>query len=122
MPAEPSILIVDDKADLLDLFSAALRRLRYHILTAEDAQTALDILDQQTPVLIMLDLAMPAISGLEVLQHVRADPRFDSTKIMIVTAIPSRMDRQATSMVDRIIAKPVTPSALEQAVIDLIGR
>jgi CheY-like chemotaxis protein len=122
MSAEPSILIVDDKADLLDLFSASLRRLRYRVLTAEDAATALAILEQQTPVLILLDLAMPSVSGLDVLQHVRADPRFNATKIVIVTAIPSRMDQQSTSKVDRIIPKPVTPSALEQAVIDLIGR
>jgi len=122
MPPEPSILIVDDKADLLDLFSASLRHLRYQVVTAQDAQAALDILGQQIPALIMLDIAMPSMSGLDVLHQVRANPRFDSTKIMIVTAIPSRMDQQATSMVDRIIPKPVTPGALEQAVIDLIGR
>ncbi len=122
MPTEPSILIVDDKVDLLDLFAASLRRLRYQVITAQDALAALEILKQHTPVLIMLDLAMPSISGMEVLHQVRADPRFDSTRIMIVTAIPSRMDQKASSMVDRVILKPVTPSALEQAVVDLIGR
>src|SRR5947207_4810882 len=107
MSAEPSILIVDDKADLLDLFSASLRRLRYRVITAQDANTALEILNEHVPALILLDLAMPSVSGLDVLQHVRADPRFNLTKIAIVTAIPSRMDKQSTSMVDRIIPKPV---------------
>jgi two-component system, cell cycle response regulator DivK len=122
MSSQRSILIVDDKADLLDLFSASLRRLPYQVITAQDAETALDILKELTPLLIFLDLAMPSVSGIDVLQKVRADPRFSATKIVIVTAIPSRMDQKATSMVDRIIAKPVTPSMLEQAVIELIGQ
>ncbi|MCC7447030.1 MAG: response regulator [Anaerolineae bacterium] len=121
MAATPSILIVDDKPDLLDLFAASLRRLRYLIITAQDGETAMQILQEQTPLLVLLDIAMPYPGGLEVLHHLRSDPRLNATKVMILTAVPSRLTQDDRGMVDAVVTKPITPRALEAAVVNLIG-
>ncbi len=115
------ILIVDDKPDLLDLFTASLRKLRYHVITAQDGETALHILREQVPRLVMLDIAMPYPGGLEVLHYIRSDSRLDATKVMILTAVPSRLTQNDRDIVDVVITKPITPHALEAAVVDLIG-
>ncbi len=120
MMSTPSILIVDDKPDLLDLFTASLRRLPYRLITATSGDAALEILEQETPALILLDIAMPRTSGLEVLHQIRQVPRLDATRIIIVTAVPSRVEREDANLFDRLIAKPITPRALEQAVIEVL--
>ncbi len=117
----PSILIVDDKQDLLDLFSASLRRLPYRIITAPSGDAALAILEEETPVLILLDIAMPRTSGLDVLHQVRQVPRLDTTRIMIVTAVPSRLEREDMALIDRVVTKPITPRALEQSVLEVLS-
>jgi len=121
MAVTPSILIVDDKSDLLDLFSTALRKLRYQIITAQEGETAMQILREHVPRLVLLDIAMPYPGGLEVLHYIRSDMRLDPTKIMIVTAVPSRLTKSDAELVDMVITKPITPRDLERAVIDLIG-
>ena len=116
-----SILIIDDEIDLMELFKMALRRLPYDILTAKDGLTALDLLKTEIPKLIVLDIAMPKMSGLELLHQVRADPRFEKTKIMILTAVPNRMSQQDENIADAVLPKPITLKGLEEAVNDLIG-
>ena len=116
-----SILIIDDEIDLMELFKMALRRLPYQILTAKDGPTALDLLKTVTPILIVLDIAMPHMSGLDVLHQIRADPRFENTKIMILTAVPNRMTQKDENIADAVLPKPITLKGLEEAVNDLIG-
>lgn len=118
----PSILIVDDKADLLDLLSASLRRLPYRIITAQSGEAALAILEEETPVLIVLDVAMPNVSSIEVLRKARTNLRLALAKIMILTAVPSCVETDDAALADKVIPKPITPRALEQAVVALIGE
>ena len=118
----PSILIIDDEPDLLELFRAALRKLRYRVLTANRGDTAWKMMqEEEPPVLIILDVAMPYPDGLDLLHVVRSDARFDATRVMILTAVPSRVSKDDAALIDVMMSKPVTPRALEQAVINLIG-
>jgi len=118
----PSILIIDDEPDLLELFRAALRKLRYRVVTANRGDTAWQMMQEdEPPVLIILDVAMPYPDGLDLLRVVRADARFDATRVMILTAVPSRVSKDDAALIDVMMSKPVTPRALEQAVVNLIG-
>ena len=119
--AAPSILIVDDEPDLLELFRAALRKLRYRVVTANRGDIGWQMMQDDPPVLIILDVAMPYPDGLELLRVVRSDARFDAARVMILTAVPSRVSRDDAALIDVILSKPVTPRALEQAVVNLIG-
>ena len=116
-----SILLIDDEIDLMELFKMALRRLPYQVLTAKDGPTALELLEQEKPALIVLDIAMPQMSGIAVLHKIRSDSRFENTKIMILTAVPNRVTQQDANIADAVLLKPITLKGLEEAVNDLIG-
>jgi hypothetical protein len=56
-----------------------------------------------------------------VLHQVRQVSRLDGTRIIIVTAVPSRVEHEDIDLFDRLIAKPITPRALEQVVVEVLG-
>lgn len=115
-PDRPQVLLVDDEQDLLDLFGVILSRLPCELLKAAGGEEALNILATETPSLIVLDIAMPGVTGLDVLRAVRSNPRFDKTRIVVLTAVPIMLDRADTQLVDAILTKPITMLALDQAV------
>src|SRR5262249_19705699 len=118
----PAILIVDDEPDLLDLFRVMLRNLRYRIVTAKDTSAALSFLESELPALIILDIAMPYPNGLDLLRTIRANTRYEAVKIMILTAGTGRLTKEDSELVSSVVSKPITPHALEQAVVNIIGR
>jgi CheY-like chemotaxis protein len=118
---EPQVLLVDDEQDLLDLFGMILGRLPCQLLKAAGGQEALDILATQTPTLIVLDIAMPGVTGLDVLRTIRGDPRFDRTGIIVLTAVPVMLDKADVQLVDSMLTKPITMHALDTAVRTALG-
>jgi CheY-like chemotaxis protein len=116
-----SILLVDDEADLLTLFEIALVRLNCALYKAESGRRALEILSELVPTLIVLDLAMPEVSGIDVLEAIRSDPAYDQTKIVVLTAVPLMLERRHVSMVDMVLTKPVTPRSLESIIRNLLS-
>jgi two-component system alkaline phosphatase synthesis response regulator PhoP len=116
-----SILLVDDEADLLTLFEMALVRLPCAIYRAESGRRALEILSELVPALIVLDLAMPEVSGIDVLEAIRSDPAYDQTKIVVLTAVPLMLERHHVNMVDMVLTKPVTPRSLESIIRNLLN-
>ena len=81
MESRPSILVVDDDQDLVNLLKRILEKEGYRVTTAFDGDSALAILQKHRPNLIILDIMMPGIDGLEVLAHVRQ--RYDIPVIML---------------------------------------
>ncbi len=112
----PSILIVDDEIDLLDLFSSALERMNYRVLKARGGRKALEILQHERPDLILLDVAMPEVNGVDVLRAIRADPLNDSTKIVLLTAAPALVTGDDAQLANRMIIKPITVRELDKVV------
>ena len=110
------VLLVDDERDLLDLFGMLLSRLPCQILKAAGGQEALKILEAETPSVILLDIAMPGITGLDVLRAVRSNPRFAQTRIIILTAVPIMVDQDDVKLADEMLTKPITMHALERVV------
>jgi CheY-like chemotaxis protein len=81
------ILIVDDTADARDILARLLRRHGISALTAANGLTALSVIAEQRPDLVILDLMMPEMDGIEVLQKLRADPRFKALPVIMFTAV-----------------------------------
>lgn len=106
----PLVLIVDDEPGLLRLFTGLVDRLECDTIQANGGTAALDILDELTPDLLILDLAMPEVSGYEVLQYVRSVPRLDRMKVMILTARPNMVPEVEALGIDCWVAKPVMPN------------
>ncbi|MEL7314022.1 MAG: response regulator [Cyanobacteria bacterium J06559_3] len=87
--ADPSaryILVVDDNSDLRAYISHVLQHQNYQVRTARNGEAALEMLQTYTPDLILTDLMMPGMSGLELIQHVRQDDRLSSTPVVLLTA------------------------------------
>lgn len=68
----PKVLIVDDEITLCNLFKKALTEEGYDVLTAENGEKAIDVVRKDAPELVLLDIRMPGIGGMDVLRHLKA--------------------------------------------------
>jgi len=84
--ARKKILVVDDEKDLVDIVAFNLRREQYDVLTAGDGEKALEVAKRETPDLVLLDLMMPGVGGLEVCRRLRSEPRTARTPVIMLTA------------------------------------
>jgi signal transduction histidine kinase/CheY-like chemotaxis protein/HAMP domain-containing protein len=85
-PPGGRVLAVDDDPNALEIVTRMLDGLTYHVLTAQDGWSGLTLAREQTPDVVVLDLMMPGLTGLEVLSQMRADPRLAETPVLVVTA------------------------------------
>ncbi len=77
---------------------------------------ALAVLGDETPDLMILDLAMPEVTGLDVLRYVRDTPRLEHMKVMILTARPNMIPEVEAMGIDGWVTKPVGPRDFLEAV------
>jgi two-component system KDP operon response regulator KdpE len=89
---KPVVLVVDDEPQILRVMRASLPIRGYEVLTASTAEEALNQVSKQVPDLVILDLAMPEMSGLEVCRRVR---EFSSVPIIVLSAKGSESDKVA---------------------------
>ncbi|HNY77086.1 MAG: response regulator transcription factor [Sedimentisphaerales bacterium] len=84
--AKPTILVVDDEEDIRELVELNLRREGYHVLTCETGEQALHRAASKAPDVIVLDLMLPGIDGLEVCRRLKADPKTQQIAVVMLTA------------------------------------
>ncbi len=110
----PLVLIVDDQPDNREILVARLESQHYRTRTACDGEEALASIQQELPDIILLDVMMPGIDGLEVCRRLRADPDVPFIPIILVTAKTSVADVVAglDAGADDYLTKPVQHSAL----------
>jgi len=108
-----SILAVDDEPFNLDLIEAAFDEYEnVNITNAINGQEALDLLETEEFDVVLLDISMPVMNGLEVLQKIRADERHKQLPVLIVTANPEKEHEAITLGASDFIAKPYDISIL----------
>ena len=83
----PRVLVVDDNATNVKIIQTRLASEGYEVITAADGEEALVAAHDQLPDLILLDVMMPRLDGIEVCKRLRADPAFPFTPIVLVTAM-----------------------------------
>jgi len=117
MPGEP-ILIVDDNPANLKLARVVLTRAGYEVRTAADAAEALAALETFRPRLILMDLQMPGMDGLELTRRLKADPSRAGIIIVALTAYAMRgdEDKARAAGCDGYLAKPIDTRALASVV------
>lgn len=84
---KPTILVVDDDTSLTGLYEAALSARGYRVIVCNNGEVALEMAEKEQPDLILLDIMMPAIHGLHVLDILKATPDTEDTKIIMLTAL-----------------------------------
>jgi DNA-binding response OmpR family regulator len=83
--AKTKIMVVDDEPHVLELEKAILQVENFEVITAGDGKEALAKLEKAKPDLILLDMMMPGMSGREVCEKIRANPKTKNQKIIFVT-------------------------------------
>jgi CheY-like chemotaxis protein len=115
----PTILVCDDEPSLRELVRAVLGP-RYSFVEADDGPRALALARELHPDLIVLDLMLPGMSGLEVLDVLRGDPELGAVPVIVVTAWSHAEATALVAGADRFVPKPFDPEALETAVEELL--
>jgi two-component system, OmpR family, alkaline phosphatase synthesis response regulator PhoP len=118
------ILIVDDEKDILDFLSYNLKKNGYEVLTAANGKIALKVAQQERPDIILLDIMMPMMDGIETCRHIRSDPHLKDTLIAFLTARDEDMTQiQALDVGgDDFITKPIKPQVLLSRLHALLRR
>ena len=108
------ILVVDDNPANVDILRARLLAQGYEIITASDGEEALNVVRDQLPDLILLDIMMPKLDGVEVCRRLRADPTLPFIPIVLVTAKSDSKDVVAALEAggDEYLTKPLDHAAL----------
>jgi two-component system cell cycle response regulator DivK len=114
----PFVLVVDDNAINAKLLRLVLESEAYEVETAIDAESALDVLATRTPCLILMDVQLPGIDGLELTRRLKADPTLASVPIVAVSAnaMKGDADRARAAGCDDYITKPIELEAFVQTV------
>ena len=121
---KPKILIVDDEPDALEVLGFKLRESGYVPLFAKDGTRALTIARDERPALIVLDLMLPEVDGLEVCKILRRDPNTAAIPIIMLTARAAEMDRVLGLELgaDDYVTKPFSPRELLLRIKKLLVR
>ena len=108
------ILVVDDVADNVEILRMRLSSLGYEVIVAEDGEQALAMVPEQLPDLILLDIMMPKIDGLEVVRQLKADASLPFIPVILVTAKAGPKDVVAglDAGGDDYLTKPIDHGAL----------
>jgi CheY-like chemotaxis protein len=120
----PRVLVVDDSADSVAIVQAILRNRGFEVEAACDGPSALEMLEKRRPDVILLDVMMPAMSGMEVLDRIRANPQHAGIPVILVTAKAADEDLLEGYKfgADYYITKPFTPRQLLYGIGLVLGR
>ncbi|MFQ5850078.1 MAG: response regulator [Candidatus Binatia bacterium] len=116
------ILIAEDNPHLVHLMQKLLEFLGYDSIVANNGKEAVDFAAAHLPDLIILDIALPKLSGLEAATLIRQDPKTQSIPIIAATAtaLPEDKERCLQNSCDGYIAKPFTRDQLDSCIKNLL--
>ena len=110
--SKPLAVIIEDDLEIVKILSISLKN-EFEIESFEDGNSALARLAQVVPALILLDLHLPEISGMDVFARIRADVHLRTAKVIVCTADALRAET-LRSQADLVLLKPISPSQLRE--------
>ena len=118
------ILCVDDEPDILEILKYNLSNEGYNVSTAADGKSAIEMVYNISPNLIIMDVMMPNMDGIEACEKIRSDEKFNDTIIMFLTARGEDYSHVAAydAGADDYVTKPVKPKVLVSKVRGLLRR
>jgi CheY-like chemotaxis protein len=120
VPDAATILVCDDDPSLRELVRAVLGS-AYRFVEASDGTEALQLAREARPDLIVLDVMLPGLSGIEVLEEIRTDPELHDLKVVVITAWSHAEVEAQVAGADRFVSKPFDPDELSRAVEELLA-
>ena len=119
----PSILIVDDYADALEAWEIFLRAEGFDVVCATSGAAALQAASASVPSLIVMDLMLPDLSGVDVARMLRAEPKTQAIPLVAATGLsdPDRLAEAREAGFDAVLIKPCEPAALIATIRELLA-
>ena len=119
-----TVLVADDERDIRALLTTLLGKEGYKVVEAADGLAAMEMASQERPDVILMDVSMPAVGGLEVLKWLRGNPDTRSIPVILVTALPglhTDYEQIGEFGYTSYITKPWRRGAIERAVKRALG-
>jgi CheY-like chemotaxis protein len=120
IPAGTTVVVVEDNADSLEMLCSMLTLAGATCHSASDGRSALALIDDVSPDVVILDVGLPHLDGLEVARRIRSNPRHAGVRLIALTGYGLASDREATTKAgfDHHLVKPVQPADLFNAIAD----
>jgi two-component system alkaline phosphatase synthesis response regulator PhoP len=119
-----SILIIDDEEDIRELLSYNLKKEGFNVMDAENGEKGIQLMKINHPDLVLLDVMMPGMDGVEVCEAIRATPGFEETLVCFLTARNEDYSQIAglDAGADDYVSKPIRPKVLISRINALLRR
>ena len=121
--SEPLVVVADDDDDILLLVTTRLRRDGFDVVSAQNGTDALALVRERRPAVAVLDIGMPGLDGLEVLEQIREDDELEGVRVLLLTAKAQESDvrRGYEAGADAYVRKPFSPTELSARVRELVS-
>ena len=121
--SQKTVLIIEDEEDAADMFAEMMRVSGYRVLKTSSSTPALTMMTDEKPDVVILDIMMPEISGLEILRQMRRDPMLASLPVVVVSAksLPADIKIGMEAGASMYLTKPVGFSELKEAIERALG-
>jgi DNA-binding response OmpR family regulator len=118
------VLIADDDADIRDLVAFKLEQADLEVIAVGDGLAALEAARAERPAVVVLDVSMPGMSGLDVCRMLRADPETQDMLVIMLTARVQERDVEGgfSAGADDYVTKPFSPRELVSRVQAMLAR
>ncbi|MFN2462654.1 MAG: response regulator [Candidatus Dormibacteria bacterium] len=115
-----TVMLVDDDPQLRRVVSMFFELEGFNVVQAEDGRHAIEMLAEYVPDIVLLDLMMPEVSGVEVCRHIRASGTLKKIPVVVFTAAELQEEELTAAGADRFITKPYSLEGLRRVVRTLI--
>jgi CheY-like chemotaxis protein len=109
-----TVLIVEDDLSLRTVIRMVLEQARYEVLEARHGAAALELMESDLPDVVIADLRMPLMNGVELIGRMRSSPKTASVPIVLLSGLLPEVE--VTKLADAVVAKPFEPAELLAAV------
>lgn len=120
---EKTVLIIEDEEDAAELFAEMMRVSGFRVLKTSKSAPALSMIADNKPDVVLLDIMMPEVSGLDILRQMRRDPNLANIPVIVVTAktMPTDIKNGMEAGASTYLTKPVGYYDLKEAVERALG-
>jgi two-component system, cell cycle response regulator DivK len=117
------VLIVDDIEEQRDIYATLLGFHGYHVLEAEDGESAVALATRDRPDVILMDVMLPGLDGWKATERLKSDPRTSMLPVIILTsrALSADVEKSSAAGADVYLSKPCDPRRILQEIQRLIG-
>ncbi|HZM25099.1 MAG TPA: response regulator [Anaerolineales bacterium] len=120
---QKTVLIIEDEEDAADMFAEMMRVSGYRVLKTSSSTPALTMMTIEKPDVVILDIMMPEISGLDILRQMRGDPALANIPVVVVsaTSMPADIKHGMEAGASMYLTKPVGFTELREAIERALG-